>query len=80
MASVNKKQLETLRVNVWKQGELIEKLTRDNELMKNQITILESIEEKTESGVEATISPERILTRRGSNSKKLALSKAINKE
>lgn len=73
-------KLETLRVNVWKMGKLIEKLTQDNELMKCQIIELESIEKETEkNGVEAVeISPERILTRRGANSKKLALAQAMN--
>lgn len=81
MASVHKKQLETLRNNVWKQGEVIEKLTRENELMKEQITILESIEGKTENGVEAVgIDPSRIIERRGSKSKKLALAQLINKK
>lgn len=80
MASVHKKQLETLRTNVWKQGEVIEKLTRENELMKEQITILEAIEGKTD-GVEAVgIDPSRIIERRGSKSKKLALAQLINKQ
>ncbi|WP_428067335.1 hypothetical protein [Chryseobacterium gambrini] len=75
-------KLETLRVNVWKMGKLIEKLNQDNELMKCQIIELESIEKETEkNGVEAVeIDPERILTRRGSNSKKLALAQAMNKD
>lgn len=77
-ASINTK-LETLRVNVWRMGKLIDKLTKDNELMKCQIIELETIEKKTEqNGVEAEIDHSRILTRRGSKSKKLALAQALN--
>lgn len=80
MASINTR-LETLRVNAWKMGKMIEKLNQDYELMLNQISQIEADETKTEkNGVEAVIDPSRILTRRGSNSKKLALAKAIEKK
>lgn len=74
-------KLETLRVNVWKLDGKIDELKKTSELMKHQIEQLESIEnENSKNGVEAVIDPSRILTRRGSNSKKLALAQAINKK
>ncbi|MEN5308790.1 hypothetical protein ABE425_14835 [Chryseobacterium cucumeris] len=46
--------------------------------MKYQIIELESIENKnSESGVEAAIDPQRLLARRGSKAKTLALAEAI---
>ncbi|WP_027378142.1 hypothetical protein [Chryseobacterium daeguense] len=75
----NKAKIEALRVNIWKLGDKIEKLFKECELMKYELDTLESIENKnSNNGVEAVIDPQRILTRRGSKAKKLALAQAIN--
>lgn len=71
------KKIETLRVNIWRMDKKIDDLKNQVELMKYQIIELESIENKDRnSGVEAAIDPQRILTRRGSKSRRLALAKA----
>jgi phage shock protein A len=75
------KKIETLRVNIWKLGEKIDEIKSQIELMKYQIIELESIENKnSNNGVEAVIDPQRILTRRGSKAKTLALAQAINRK
>ena len=75
------KKIKTLRVNIWKLGEKIEEIKNQIELMKYQIIELESIENKnSNNGVEAVIDPQRILTRRGSKAKTLALAQAINRK
>lgn len=80
MAGTNIK-LETLRVKVWKLDKKADDLKKESELLKCQIAQLKSIEnENSENGVEAVVDLNRILTRRGSNSKKLALAKALEKD
>lgn len=75
------KKLETLRTKIWLMEKNVESIQKDVELLKYQLAELESNrEENSIGGVEAAIDPSRILSRRGSNSKKLALAKAINKK
>ena len=75
------KKIETLRVNIWRICKKIDDLKNQVELIERQIIELESIESKnSNNGVEAVIDPQRILTRRGSKAKTLALAKVIERK
>ncbi|GAB0155908.1 hypothetical protein CHRYSEOSP005_11700 [Chryseobacterium sp. Alg-005] len=74
----NKTKIEALRVKLWKLGDKIDKLFKEHELINYELDALESIENKENTNsVEAVIDPQRILTRRGSKAKRLALAQAI---
>lgn len=77
MASL-KQTLETLRIKVWKLEQKVDHQKNEITLIKCQIEELESIGNKeNNSGVEAVIDSSRVLNRRGSNAKKLALAQAL---
>lgn len=75
-------KLESYRTKLWAMEQRQVDLQKDIELMKYQLAVLESIEgENSNSGVEAAtqIDPSRLLSRKGSNKKKLALAQAMQK-
>lgn len=77
---MKKTNLESLRTQLWMVEKTADKLQKDIELLKYQIAEIKSNEkDNSNSGVEAAqIDPSRILSRRGSKAKKLALAIALN--
>jgi len=70
-------KLESYRNTIWRLEKKIDQLKDECELLKYELGSIE----KDNSGVEAApIDSNRILDRRGSKAKKLALAKIINKK